>query len=1027
MVATHVVQDLEFEVGFESEEQAFDLQDRVSAFARGPALRILAEVFDQGSDEADLQLDRLEVDLGVVEAGELEQQWADRLREQLHQALAELTAAPESPSLHRRTAQQAELETLLHYVRRGLWPWHAPAATDAAALAQRVWRHDATALLARLREWPDPHTAARRLARHFPAEWCEQLVRAMGGDTAPANERAAGPAAPAVPIERRLLRALQAPAAPAEVDHGPADPARRAARRRLRALLADDAPELPEDDLGELMQLWRLLQHEDPQGLREDLQSLGRRVQVRRRIAQRWPEVLLRQLPRLWLGEDEGRRVVAALQHGLADTGAGGRRQRWEALLRLLWAGADDERIDATSLERDLRGHGGSQPASAPQPSPEASPSPAPTPWGTLLSGSSDPAAGRLALREAVSSAERRRRLAAALTATELARTLALWWPVHEAESLAALAFAPLPPTWHRDGESIRHTELLVLCALRALHETADADWTAHGLAARWCRALAVPLGRSPVELRHDLHEPGARGTDAALCDAWARWLPRPAPVPAPALADALQRGEPGAWQRGWAALLDQGVPVAREALRQLGDSASARAGLARQLTDAQWLQLLEAFLPPGPARAVLRMQQALRRALGDAPDPAARETMLREWTLAVLFWHPGAGADEVAAHLMAQGARREGLATGALALRLAPEDRDLFPTAGADMAALDLSARGRPSAADAGSPRLRADADAVGRVVASLRGAGPAPHLAADELKLLLALADDGPGPAREAIVRALESAPAARALAHALAPDELLRLVAWLRPLDADALREAWPRLQALVPGPGGGEGASAWPKVARTVLRELFEEDRPLAPAALRQRAALAVKGTPGPQRSPWILAPADEPVFVANAGVVLLAPYLPRLFGLLGLAGDRAFADADAAERAVAVTQYAVTGVSAAAETQLPLNKLLCGLGLHTPVPSDVQLERAEREAVDGMLQAVIGHWKALGQTSLAGLRQTFLQREGRLEHKEDAWHLQVPSQTFDMLIDRLPWGFSTIRYPWMPEVLHVQWR
>jgi len=167
--------------------------------------------------------------------------------------------------------------------------------------------------------------------------------------------------------------------------------------------------------------------------------------------------------------------------------------------------------------------------------------------------------------------------------------------------------------------------------------------------------------------------------------------------------------------------------------------------------------------------------------------------------------------------------------------------------------------------------------------------------------------------------------------------------------------------------------------------------------------------------------------EETLFVANAGIVLLAPFLPQLFGMLGLVADKRFVDMAAAERAVALIQYAVAAKAQAAEPQLVLNKLLCGLPPEAAVPRHVRLEPGEEEAVDSLLLAAIGHWKALGRTSLAGLRQTFLQREGRLEHRLDAWHLEVQPQTFDVLIDRLPWGFATVRFPWMPQVLHVQWR
>ena len=78
-------------------------------------------------------------------------------------------------------------------------------------------------------------------------------------------------------------------------------------------------------------------------------------------------------------------------------------------------------------------------------------------------------------------------------------------------------------------------------------------------------------------------------------------------------------------------------------------------------------------------------------------------------------------------------------------------------------------------------------------------------------------------------------------------------------------------------------------------------------------------------------------------------------------------------------------------------------------------------------MNSLLQAMIDNWGALGNTSPQGLRQSFLQRQGRLLLKDDAWHLQVESQGFDMLLDRLPWSFKTIKYGWMQRVIHVDWR
>ena len=59
-------------------------------------------------------------------------------------------------------------------------------------------------------------------------------------------------------------------------------------------------------------------------------------------------------------------------------------------------------------------------------------------------------------------------------------------------------------------------------------------------------------------------------------------------------------------------------------------------------------------------------------------------------------------------------------------------------------------------------------------------------------------------------------------------------------------------------------------------------------------------------------------------------------------------------------------------------------------------------------IEGLIQGLIQNWKTVGNTSVAGLRETFLQREGRLQLRDDAWHLLVEPRAFDMLLDSLPW-------------------
>ncbi len=168
-------------------------------------------------------------------------------------------------------------------------------------------------------------------------------------------------------------------------------------------------------------------------------------------------------------------------------------------------------------------------------------------------------------------------------------------------------------------------------------------------------------------------------------------------------------------------------------------------------------------------------------------------------------------------------------------------------------------------------------------------------------------------------------------------------------------------------------------------------------------------------------------AVEEVYIANAGLVLAAPYLPRLFDMLGLVQQSAFKNRDAAMRGVHMLQFLVNGSITSPEFQLVLNKLICGVSTGVPIEREISLSDAETSQLEGLLQGMIQNWKGLGNTSIAGLRESFLQRQGRLQLKNDAWHLLVEPKSFDMLLDQLPWSYSTIKYPWMERVIYVEWR
>jgi len=164
---------------------------------------------------------------------------------------------------------------------------------------------------------------------------------------------------------------------------------------------------------------------------------------------------------------------------------------------------------------------------------------------------------------------------------------------------------------------------------------------------------------------------------------------------------------------------------------------------------------------------------------------------------------------------------------------------------------------------------------------------------------------------------------------------------------------------------------------------------------------------------------------------SAGLVLLHPYLPRLFSALGWvsAGHRqgeAFPSANL-PRAAALLNWLATGRDEPFEFELGTAKLLLGLNPDDGLPVAAGLiGESEREEGEALLGAIIAHWSALGKTSIDGLRLAFLQRGGLLYPAADGWLLRPQAETFDLLIDRLPWGISIIRLPWMPRSLRTEW-
>lgn len=162
-----------------------------------------------------------------------------------------------------------------------------------------------------------------------------------------------------------------------------------------------------------------------------------------------------------------------------------------------------------------------------------------------------------------------------------------------------------------------------------------------------------------------------------------------------------------------------------------------------------------------------------------------------------------------------------------------------------------------------------------------------------------------------------------------------------------------------------------------------------------------------------------------LYVEHAGLVLLHPFLPRFFTGLGIVNEDRLLQP---ERALCLLHYLATGQPVAPEYELVLPKILCGIPLPEPVSDDeTALSAPEKEEAIALLEAVIGHWDALRNSSCDELRGAFLVRPGKVSLRDDGdWLLQVEAQACDILLDQLPWGLSMVKLPWMEGMLRVEW-
>jgi hypothetical protein len=211
--------------------------------------------------------------------------------------------------------------------------------------------------------------------------------------------------------------------------------------------------------------------------------------------------------------------------------------------------------------------------------------------------------------------------------------------------------------------------------------------------------------------------------------------------------------------------------------------------------------------------------------------------------------------------------------------------------------------------------------------------------------------------------------------------------------------------------------------------TVLTDLNTKQTNVVRAILRQsNSAQLEKKSIEPivaEEDAAITNSADS-IYINNAGLILIWPFLSTLFNKLGLLNGRSFIDDASLQKAILVTQYVIFEGNENEETNLVLNKILCGVAPSFFVDTKIELNDMEKNIAKSVLKAVTGNWEQLKNTSMVTFKETFLKREGIIQKVDNNYKLIVEKKPFDMLLRTIPWNISMIQNSFMGFRLIVEW-
>jgi Contractile injection system tape measure protein len=159
-----------------------------------------------------------------------------------------------------------------------------------------------------------------------------------------------------------------------------------------------------------------------------------------------------------------------------------------------------------------------------------------------------------------------------------------------------------------------------------------------------------------------------------------------------------------------------------------------------------------------------------------------------------------------------------------------------------------------------------------------------------------------------------------------------------------------------------------------------------------------------------------------IVIQNAGLVLLHPFFAYLFEEFKLIKNGIFLNKKRQHKAVQLLHYLATSKSIFTENEVILNKILCGIPPNEPVVVTKILSVKAKNSCKNLLKQVINYWEVLKNTSPQSLQLEYIQRRGTLSEEDDKIVINIEKKTIDILLQRLPWGLSMIKFTWKDKMI-----